>query len=243
MKPRIGMITLGVRDLAASVKFYQEGLGFPRITLSHNVASEEIDPTYSHQQIIREMRNPATSIKFHEEGWKTNTPVAATPHRWAQVPSTLSIQEIIMEAARSVEILKSLANGIDPGNGKPFAADSAYQHPDTVRALFFAIRALEQHAPQAALQKTPAPDKPRSEKPGKPAPGKAGQPWSEEEDARLGKAYDSGQSIEDLAQTHQRSRWAIEARLARLGKIPAPPPRFPARKSAGNTGTNEMRSQ
>jgi catechol 2,3-dioxygenase-like lactoylglutathione lyase family enzyme len=30
MKPRISMITLGVRDLAASVKFYEEGLGFPR---------------------------------------------------------------------------------------------------------------------------------------------------------------------------------------------------------------------
>ena len=31
MKPRISMITLGVRDLATSVKFYEEGLGFPRM--------------------------------------------------------------------------------------------------------------------------------------------------------------------------------------------------------------------
>jgi catechol 2,3-dioxygenase-like lactoylglutathione lyase family enzyme len=31
MNPRISMITLGVRDLAASVKFYEEGLGFPRM--------------------------------------------------------------------------------------------------------------------------------------------------------------------------------------------------------------------
>ena len=30
MQPRISMITLGVRDLAASIKFYEEGLGFPR---------------------------------------------------------------------------------------------------------------------------------------------------------------------------------------------------------------------
>ena len=142
-----------------------------------------------------------------------------------------------MEAARSVEILKSLADGIDPGSGKPFAADSAYQHPDTVRALFFAIRALEQYAPQAPSQQVAGQDKPRTDKSGKSAPGKAGQPWSEEEDTRLGTAYDSGQSIEELALTHQRSKWAIEARLARMGKIPAPPSRFPARNPSANEPT------
>jgi len=30
MKPRISMITLGVKDLNKSIKFYGEGLGFPR---------------------------------------------------------------------------------------------------------------------------------------------------------------------------------------------------------------------
>lgn len=31
MKPRISMITLGVRNLATSIKFYEAGLGFPRV--------------------------------------------------------------------------------------------------------------------------------------------------------------------------------------------------------------------
>jgi catechol 2,3-dioxygenase-like lactoylglutathione lyase family enzyme len=38
MNPRISMITLGVRDLAASVKFYEEGLGFPRMESPPEVA-------------------------------------------------------------------------------------------------------------------------------------------------------------------------------------------------------------
>jgi catechol 2,3-dioxygenase-like lactoylglutathione lyase family enzyme len=38
MKPRISMITLGVRDLAIAVKFYEAGLGFPRMESPPEVA-------------------------------------------------------------------------------------------------------------------------------------------------------------------------------------------------------------
>ena len=38
MKPRISMITLGVRDLAAATKFYEAGLGFPRMDSPPEVA-------------------------------------------------------------------------------------------------------------------------------------------------------------------------------------------------------------
>ena len=38
MKPRISMITLGVNDLETSIKFYQEGLGFPKMESSPEVA-------------------------------------------------------------------------------------------------------------------------------------------------------------------------------------------------------------
>ena len=38
MKPRISMITLGVNDLEKSVKFYEEGLGFPRMESPPTVA-------------------------------------------------------------------------------------------------------------------------------------------------------------------------------------------------------------
>ena len=38
MKPRISMITLGVNDLERSVKFYKEGLGFPKMDSPPEVA-------------------------------------------------------------------------------------------------------------------------------------------------------------------------------------------------------------
>jgi catechol 2,3-dioxygenase-like lactoylglutathione lyase family enzyme len=38
MQPRISMITLGVRDMAASIEFYETGLGFPRIESAPTVA-------------------------------------------------------------------------------------------------------------------------------------------------------------------------------------------------------------
>lgn len=38
MNPRISMITLGVRDLGVAVKFYESGLGFPRMASPPEVA-------------------------------------------------------------------------------------------------------------------------------------------------------------------------------------------------------------
>jgi catechol 2,3-dioxygenase-like lactoylglutathione lyase family enzyme len=46
MKPRISMITLGVRDLAASVKFYEKGLGFPRMESPPDVAFFTLNGTW-----------------------------------------------------------------------------------------------------------------------------------------------------------------------------------------------------
>jgi len=46
MKPRISMITLGVRDLKASAEFYEHGLGFPRMESPPEVAFFTLDGTW-----------------------------------------------------------------------------------------------------------------------------------------------------------------------------------------------------
>ena len=131
-----------------------------------------------------------------------------------------------MEKQAALNIIQQLANGIDPHTGEVFRADSPYQHPDTIRALFVALRALE--APSAAA-------KPRAaEKEG--APQNAGKPWSADEDKALAAAFDAGKQIPELAAQHQRSRFGIETRLAKLGKI-APPANMRGFKAASDTAS------
>jgi len=128
-----------------------------------------------------------------------------------------------MEKAAAVKIIQQLADGIDPQTGKTFHADSPYQQPDTVRALFMALQALDERpAPKAR----PAANE--------NAPQNSGKPWSDEEDHALAAAFDAGKKIPELATSHQRSRFAIEARLGKLGKI-EPPANLRGNKAASDT--------
>ena len=116
-----------------------------------------------------------------------------------------------MDHEQALRILQALANGVDPFSGESFPAASPYQHPDVVRALHQAVRALETAVAAQKRQAARA-----------TAAGNSGMPWSKDEDERLVTAFDAGQSIDDLAAAHGRSRLAIEARLARFGKVPMP---------------------
>ncbi len=111
-----------------------------------------------------------------------------------------------MEKQAVLQILHTLAQGIDPHTGESFPADSPYQHPDTVRALLEAARALADSVPTRA-------------RPVHGLPENAGKPWSDEEDKALAEAFDGGQAIPELAERHRRTRAAIQARLVRLGRI------------------------
>ena len=115
-----------------------------------------------------------------------------------------------MEKEHALKILNALANGVHPATGEIFAADSAYQHPDTVRALFEAVRALGGSRPgQPGAERKPAAD----------VPANTFVRWTPEEEERLAAGFDAGRSSAELARLHNRSRAAIEARLLKLGKI------------------------
>lgn len=119
-----------------------------------------------------------------------------------------------MTPHRALPILRALADGIDSHTGEVFPVGSAYQHPDTVRALLAAVAALESAGAAAAKE---------SQQP--PLPPQAGKSWSAEEDAHLREAFAAGSTVPALAESHARSRGAIRSRLMRLGlmTVDAPP--------------------
>src|SRR5262252_9668333 len=126
-------------------------------------------------------------------------------------------RRMAMNREQTLRILNALANGIHPATGEKFGADSPYQHPDTVRALFEAMRVMEGAAtptPAPSSTATPAP----ARRPPMPESG-SGSRWSAEEEQRLANAFDTGRTVDELARAHNRSRAAIEARLVRLGKM------------------------
>ncbi|WP_189000612.1 HRDC domain-containing protein [Deinococcus roseus] len=48
-----------------------------------------------------------------------------------------------MESREALRILQLLADGVDPHSGEVFEDTSPYQHPQVVRALFYAVGAIE----------------------------------------------------------------------------------------------------
>ena len=112
-----------------------------------------------------------------------------------------------MDETKALDIVSALADGINPLTGEVFPADSPYQSPDIVRALFVARTAVEAKA--RARQRTPL-------------PGNAGKPWTEEEDHKLLAEFDRGRSIAELAQAHARSTAGIQARLEKHGRVQSP---------------------
>ena len=110
-----------------------------------------------------------------------------------------------MDDSKAAQILKSLATGVDEGDGASVAAGSLLQSPDVVRALFLAAETLEARVRLARRNTN--------------LPRNAGKPWSKEEDDRLLAGFDGGIAVEALATAHERTRAGIEARLVKHGRL------------------------
>lgn len=84
-------------------------------------------------------------------------------------------------------------------------ADSPYNEPSVIRALYTVVHALEgkQVAPRRVVAA--------------PNQGKA---WTAEDDAKLDAAFAAGADLKPVAQELGRTAFALEARLVKLGRLP-----------------------
>ena len=103
-----------------------------------------------------------------------------------------------MDIVRAKEIVRALAEGIDPATGEVLADESVYNTPEVIRALFKMLETTANIEPEDLLRN-------------------AGKPWSDKEDSCLRDEFESKMRIADIAREHGRTYGAIESRLAYLG--------------------------
>lgn len=110
-----------------------------------------------------------------------------------------------MELQEARAIVQTLAQGIHPVTGVLMDADSPYNEPTVIRALYTVAQALDGKgvSPRRALAA--------------PNQGKA---WSPEDDGKLDAAFAAGADLRPLAQELGRTAFALEARLVKLGRLP-----------------------
>jgi len=102
-----------------------------------------------------------------------------------------------------IDILRMLADGENPLTGEDLPSDSPYQDARIMRALLAAIESLKENDGASSLLP------------------KAGSPWTAEQDEQLGRAFDSGRKVAELAVEHGRTSGAIRSRLKRIGRLDA----------------------
>ena len=112
-----------------------------------------------------------------------------------------------MDVGSAIKIVAALANGVDPHTGEVMQMEGPFQNPNTVTALFLAIKGLQ------LLE--------RKEKRSDRLPLSAGKPWTISNDEELVKEFDTGRTIKELSEEHGRTVGAIRSRLVKvkLGNI------------------------
>lgn len=103
-----------------------------------------------------------------------------------------------MDIVRAKEIVRTLADGVDPTTGEVLPAESVYNTPEVIRALFTLLETINSEAEKKPLRN-------------------ARKLWTEIEDAKLQDEFATKMKISTIAKEHGRSYGAIESRLDYLG--------------------------
>ena len=108
-----------------------------------------------------------------------------------------------MDIQYAKELLRVLADGVNPLTGEVLPSDDSSNQVEIVRAIHTVLEELD--SPHIKTKKN--------------QPANAGKPWTNEDDTALCKMYDENWSSKSMREHFKRSKWSITARLIKLGKI------------------------
>lgn len=119
-----------------------------------------------------------------------------------------------MNNETALNILDGLANGVDPVTGEVLPAVSPYNHPDVIRALFFAVNHLSKtKKPKKTVEQK------QQENIEKGLPQNYGLPWEDSDVQVVINAYRSDVSLSEIAHQQCRKPSSIISLLKKHGAI------------------------
>ncbi len=120
-----------------------------------------------------------------------------------------------MDINHSVEILKTLANGVDPTSGEVFPVESVYNHPEIIRALYNCLDFLAKSTKKARR----TPEQRQQDNLTNGMPKNANMRWTDEAKAALAEQFNAAIMPAELATRFERSKTSIIAQLKAQGLI------------------------
>ncbi len=119
-----------------------------------------------------------------------------------------------MDLDKAKEIVRLLAEGIDPTTGEVLPKESPYNEPVVIRALFTVIESIKEvRKPKKTVEQK------QQENLDSGKPRNAGLPWTDELKMEVAAKFRSGDSIPELSKYFERTKDAIISELTKQGLI------------------------
>ena len=119
-----------------------------------------------------------------------------------------------MELNKAKETIEILADGINPATGEVLPPEGPYNEPIVIRALFTLLDSIKALRPPTRTHEQRQNDNVENGR-----PRIAGLPWTTELRAEAAEKFKQGSSVDELAESFERTNGAITSELVKQGLI------------------------